>query len=150
MTSASPTCNWTAWMRMWHQARTHFHCFAKANTSLWSGWPLKNTDTRTCGRRVVWNEHSKADNVSFEYSELATVILNISSKLCSTFVMSCCRTVHLPVSNRWSYWSTMISTVSHPQQTIQSPDRLYKAPTDSTKPRRTIQSPNRLDKDSKY
>ena len=31
-----------------------------------------------------------------------------------------------------------------PRQTIQSPDRQYKAPTDFTKPRQTTQSPNRL------
>ena len=34
--------------------------------------------------------------------------------------------------------------VGTPQKTIQSSDRLYKAPTDYTKPRQTIQSPNRL------
>ena len=29
-----------------------------------------------------------------------------------------------------------------PQKTLQSPDRVYKAPTDNTKPQQTIQSPN--------
>ena len=31
-----------------------------------------------------------------------------------------------------------------PQKTLQSPDKLYKAPKDYTKPLQTIQSPNRL------
>ena len=35
-------------------------------------------------------------------------------------------------------------SVGKPRQTIQSPDRLYKAPTDNTKPQQTIESPDRL------
>ena len=34
----------------------------------------------------------------------------------------------------------------HPQKIIQSPNRLYKAPTDYTMPQQTIQKPNILDK----
>ena len=37
-----------------------------------------------------------------------------------------------------------------PQQNIQSPDRLNKAPTDYSKPQQTIRSPDRLHKDITY
>ena len=39
-----------------------------------------------------------------------------------------------------------LSIFVQPQKTSQSPDRLYKAPTDYTKPRQTTQSPDRLHK----
>ena len=42
------------------------------------------------------------------------------------------------------------SYVGKPQKTKESPERLYKGPTNFTKPQKTIQSPERQYKDIKY
>ena len=61
-----------------------------------------------------------------------------------------CRSEHIIVKILCFARGRMGGEGGKPQKTMQSPDRLYKAPTDSTKPQQTIQRPEILDKDSRY